>query len=68
MSERYFSLTRLLLLPQGECEWTRHRKQGVFLLRSPWDNSADSRAAVSYSVTFHPDSGDIKMDFSVQSE
>lgn len=52
---------------QGECEWTRHRKQGVYLLRSPWESSADARAAMSYSFTFHPSSGDIKMDFSVQS-
>lgn len=53
---------------QGECKWTRHRKQGVYLLRSPWENSADGRAAMSYSFTFDPRSGDIKMDFSVQAE
>ncbi|XP_068595159.1 protein arginine N-methyltransferase 7 [Brachionichthys hirsutus] len=50
---------------QGECEWSRHRKQGVYFLRSPWESSGDGRAAVSYSFTFEPSSGDIKMDFSV---
>ncbi|XP_035521546.1 protein arginine N-methyltransferase 7 [Morone saxatilis] len=53
---------------QGECEWSRHRKQGVYFLRSPWDSSGDGRAAVSYSLTFEPSLGDIKMDFSVQSQ
>lgn len=59
---------RVAVLLQGECKWTRHRKQGVYLLRSPWENSADGRAAMSYSFTFDPRSGDIKMDFSVQAE
>lgn len=53
---------------QGECEWTRHRKQGVYFLRSPWESSGDGRAAVSYSFTFEPSSGDIKMDFSIESQ
>lgn len=53
---------------QGECEWSRHRKQGVYFLRSPWESSGDGRAAVSYSFTFEPTSGDIKMDFSVQAQ
>ncbi|XP_068459183.1 protein arginine N-methyltransferase 7 [Clinocottus analis] len=48
---------------KGECEWSRHRKQGVYFLRSPWESSG--RAAVSYSLTFEPALGDIKMDFSV---
>uniref|UniRef100_A0A671WNV5 Protein arginine N-methyltransferase n=1 Tax=Sparus aurata TaxID=8175 RepID=A0A671WNV5_SPAAU len=48
---------------QGECEWSRHRKQGVYFLRSPWESSGDGRAAVSYNFTFEPSSGDIKMDF-----
>uniref|UniRef100_A0A8C8DZ82 Protein arginine N-methyltransferase n=1 Tax=Oryzias sinensis TaxID=183150 RepID=A0A8C8DZ82_9TELE len=50
---------------QGDCEWSRHRKQAVYFLRSPWQSSGDGRAAVSYSFTFEPDSGDIKMDFSI---
>lgn len=49
---------------QGACEWSRHRKQGVYFLRSPWETSA-SGAAVSYSFTFEPDTGDVKMDFGV---
>ena len=63
LSERY-------LLPyfQGECEWTRHRKQGIYFLRSPWESSGNGSAAVSYSVTFEPTSGDIKMDISVKSQ
>uniref|UniRef100_A0A8C2XUT4 Protein arginine N-methyltransferase n=1 Tax=Cyclopterus lumpus TaxID=8103 RepID=A0A8C2XUT4_CYCLU len=47
-----------------QCEWSRHRKQGVYFLRSPWDSS--DGAAVSYSFTFEPSTGDIKMDFSVE--
>uniref|UniRef100_A0A667YIP3 Protein arginine N-methyltransferase n=1 Tax=Myripristis murdjan TaxID=586833 RepID=A0A667YIP3_9TELE len=39
---------------QGECEWKRHRKQGVFFFRSPWESSGDGRASVSYSLTFEP--------------
>uniref|UniRef100_A0A3P9H622 Protein arginine N-methyltransferase n=1 Tax=Oryzias latipes TaxID=8090 RepID=A0A3P9H622_ORYLA len=50
---------------QGDCEWSRHRKQAVYFLRSPWQSSGDGRAAVSYSFTFEPDSGDIKMDFRI---
>ncbi|XP_026166378.1 protein arginine N-methyltransferase 7 isoform X3 [Mastacembelus armatus] len=53
---------------QGDCEWTRHRKQGVYFFRSPWESSGDGRAAVSYSFTFEPSSGDIKMDFSIESQ
>lgn len=53
---------------QGECEWSRHRKQGVYFLRSPWESSGDGRAAVSYNFTFEPSSGDIKMDFSIKSQ
>lgn len=52
---------------QGDCEWIRHRKQGVYFFRSPWDISGDGRAAVSYSFTFEPSLGDIKMDFSIES-
>uniref|UniRef100_A0A8D2ZM15 Protein arginine N-methyltransferase n=1 Tax=Scophthalmus maximus TaxID=52904 RepID=A0A8D2ZM15_SCOMX len=48
---------------QGDCEWVRHRKQGVYFFRSPWESSGDGRAAVSYSFTFEPSLGDIKMDF-----
>lgn len=52
---------------QGECEWTRHRKQGVYFLRMPWERSGEDGAAVSYSFTFEPGLGDIKMNVSVES-
>ncbi|XP_069017981.1 protein arginine N-methyltransferase 7 [Embiotoca jacksoni] len=53
---------------QGDCEWSRHRKQGVYFFRSAWESSGDGRAAVSYNFTFEPSLGDIKMDFSVKSQ
>ncbi|GAA6221228.1 protein arginine N-methyltransferase 7 [Lates japonicus] len=53
---------------QGDCEWSRHRKQGVYFFSSPWESSGDGRAAVSYSFTFEPSLGDIKMDFSIKSQ
>uniref|UniRef100_A0A3P8UH25 Protein arginine N-methyltransferase n=1 Tax=Cynoglossus semilaevis TaxID=244447 RepID=A0A3P8UH25_CYNSE len=52
---------------QGDCEWVRHRRQGVYFFRSPWESSGEGRAEVTYSFTFEPTSGDIKMDFSVAS-
>uniref|UniRef100_A0A669CJJ7 Protein arginine N-methyltransferase n=1 Tax=Oreochromis niloticus TaxID=8128 RepID=A0A669CJJ7_ORENI len=53
---------------QGDCEWSRHRKQGVYFFGSPWEISGDGRAAVSYSFTFEPSLGDIRMDFTVTSQ
>ncbi|KAM7396311.1 hypothetical protein PAMP_019360 [Pampus punctatissimus] len=53
---------------QGDCEWSRHRKQGVYLFSSAWESSGDARAAVCYSFTFEPSLGDIKMDFSMESQ
>ncbi|KAF3689238.1 Protein arginine N-methyltransferase 7 [Channa argus] len=53
---------------QGDLEWSRHRKQGVYFLRSSFESSADGRAAVSYSFTFEPSLGDIKMEFSIDSQ
>uniref|UniRef100_A0A3B5QGM7 Protein arginine N-methyltransferase n=1 Tax=Xiphophorus maculatus TaxID=8083 RepID=A0A3B5QGM7_XIPMA len=50
---------------QGDCEWSRHRKQGVYFLRSAWDSLGDGRTGVSYSFTFEPSLGDVKMDFSI---
>uniref|UniRef100_A0A3Q1F0C8 Protein arginine N-methyltransferase n=1 Tax=Acanthochromis polyacanthus TaxID=80966 RepID=A0A3Q1F0C8_9TELE len=50
---------------QGDCVWSRHRKQGVYFLRTPVESSDDGRSAVSYSFTFEPGLGDIKMDFKV---
>ncbi|KAK5868014.1 hypothetical protein PBY51_012461 [Eleginops maclovinus] len=53
---------------QGECEWSRNRKQGVYFFRSPGESSGDGRASVSYSFTFEPSLGDIKMDFSIEAQ
>uniref|UniRef100_A0A1A8DDB6 Protein arginine N-methyltransferase n=1 Tax=Nothobranchius kadleci TaxID=1051664 RepID=A0A1A8DDB6_NOTKA len=53
---------------QGDCEWSRHRKQGVYFLRPAWESSGDGRAALSYSFTFEPSLGDIKMDFSITNQ
>ncbi|XP_034033034.1 protein arginine N-methyltransferase 7 [Thalassophryne amazonica] len=50
---------------QGDCTWSRHRKQGVYFFKSPWSSPGDGNAAVSYSFTFEPSLGDIKMEFSV---
>lgn len=52
---------------EGDCEWSPHRKQGVYFLRSPWESSGDGMAAVAYNLTFDPSIGDIKMDFSIAS-
>ncbi|XP_019934718.2 protein arginine N-methyltransferase 7 [Paralichthys olivaceus] len=53
---------------QGDCQWGRHRKQGVYFFRSPLETSDDGRVAVSYSFTFEPSLGDIKMDFSIETQ
>ncbi|XP_072242669.1 protein arginine N-methyltransferase 7 [Leuresthes tenuis] len=53
---------------QGDCEWSRHRKQGVYFFRSAWESSGDGRAAVTYHLSFEPTLGDIKMDFSVTTQ
>ncbi|XP_061577225.1 protein arginine N-methyltransferase 7 [Cololabis saira] len=53
---------------QGDCKWSRHRKQGVYFLRSPWESSGDGSAAVSFSFTFEPSLGDIKMNFSITTQ
>ncbi|KAI7812114.1 protein arginine N-methyltransferase 7, partial [Triplophysa rosa] len=50
---------------EGACEWNPHRKQGVFFFRSALEISGDEREGLSYSLTFEPHIGDIKMDFSV---
>lgn len=50
---------------EGSCEWNPHRKQGVFFFRSAPEIAGDGREDLSYSLTFEPHTGDIKMDFSV---
>ncbi|KAM3870019.1 protein arginine N-methyltransferase 7 [Diretmus argenteus] len=51
---------------QGGCEWSRHRKQGVYFFGSPWESAGDGRSSVSYSFSFQPSSGDIKMEFTAE--
>ncbi|KAL0968259.1 hypothetical protein UPYG_G00264410 [Umbra pygmaea] len=53
---------------EGACEWSLHRKQGVYFFRLPWDCSGDEDASLCYAVTFEPSTGDIKMDFTVNSQ
>ncbi|KAM8860586.1 protein arginine N-methyltransferase 7 isoform 2-T2 [Synchiropus picturatus] len=53
---------------EGGCSWTRHRKQGVYFFRSGWEVSGDGRTSMSYSLTFDPSSGDIRMDFSQEGQ
>ncbi|XP_061645337.1 protein arginine N-methyltransferase 7 [Phyllopteryx taeniolatus] len=52
---------------RGDCEWSRHRKQGVYFFRSAWESSGDGGAAVVYDVKFEPASGDVTMDFNIES-
>ncbi|MBN3298187.1 ANM7 methyltransferase, partial [Amia calva] len=48
---------------KGNCEWSPHRKQGVYFLSSPWDSTGESQDTVLYTLTFHPHNGDITMEF-----
>ncbi|KAG7281546.1 hypothetical protein CRUP_007580, partial [Coryphaenoides rupestris] len=48
---------------QGACEWSRHRKQGVYFFPSPRQSAGGNGDSVPYSFTFEPSSGDIKMEF-----
>lgn len=60
------ALTIFSLLLQGDCCWNPHCKQAVYFF-----TMADPRAplggpqTVSYTVDFHPHTGDITMDFSL---
>lgn len=51
---------------KGQCEWSPHQKQAVFFLSSPCDAVVDDRAQLSYTFTFEPSAGDIRMGFSIQ--
>ncbi|KAK0156199.1 Protein arginine N-methyltransferase 7 [Merluccius polli] len=53
---------------QGACEWSRHRKQGVYFFPSPRQSAGENGDKVSYSFTFEPSSGDIKMQFNGASD
>lgn len=53
---------------QGACEWSRHRKQGVYFFPSPRQSTGGNGDNVPYSFTFEPSSGDIKMEFNGASD
>lgn len=57
----------LLLLLQGDCCWNPHCKQAVYFFSTTLDPRAPSGGpqAVSYVVEFHPDTGDVTMDFTL---
>ncbi|XP_061693354.1 protein arginine N-methyltransferase 7 [Syngnathoides biaculeatus] len=53
---------------RGRCEWSRHRKQGVYFFPSAFESAGDGGdAAVFYEIKFEPASGDITMDFNIES-
>ena len=60
------ALTAFLLVPQGNCCWNPHCKQAVYFF-----TSQDCRVpqggprTVSYTVEFHPHTGDVTMDFTL---
>ncbi|XP_048461962.1 protein arginine N-methyltransferase 7 [Rhincodon typus] len=49
----------------GDCNWNPHCKQGVYFLSSVTNpkHSTDGLNSVVYDVTFHPESGEVAMDF-----
>ncbi|NP_001017321.1 protein arginine N-methyltransferase 7 [Xenopus tropicalis] len=50
----------------GECQWYPHRKQGVYFFSSilnPQTAPTQSLSSISYSLTFVPKEGDIRMCF-----
>lgn len=60
------ALTVFLLLLQGDCCWNPHCKQAVYFFTMT-DPKAPlgSPQTVSYTMEFHPHTGDITMDFSL---
>ena len=67
---RVFIWMHCMPSPQGACEWSRHRKQGVYFFPSPRQSVGEDGGGgkVSYSFTFEPSSGDISMEFNVVSD
>lgn len=62
------ALTAFLLpLLQGDCCWNPHCKQAVYFFSTTLDPSAPlgGSRTVSYTVEFHPHTGDITMDFTL---
>ncbi|XP_067905760.1 protein arginine N-methyltransferase 7 isoform X2 [Heterodontus francisci] len=49
----------------GDCDWNPHCKQGVYFLGPVSDPKTltDKLTSVAYSVTFHPETGELSMDF-----
>lgn len=56
-----------LLLLQGDCCWNPHCKQAVYFFSPTLDSAVlpGSSQTISYSVEFHPDTGNVTMDFSL---
>nr|XP_015094179.1 protein arginine N-methyltransferase 7 isoform X2 [Vicugna pacos] len=52
---------------KGDCCWNPHCKQAVYFFNTTLDSRAppDSPRTVSYTVVFHPDTGDVTMDFTL---
>ncbi|EPY84176.1 protein arginine N-methyltransferase 7 [Camelus ferus] len=52
---------------KGDCCWNPHCKQAVYFFNTTQDSRAppDSPRTVSYTVAFHPDTGDVTMDFTL---
>ncbi|KAG8437732.1 hypothetical protein GDO86_008444 [Hymenochirus boettgeri] len=51
---------------KGECEWYRHSKQGVYFFSSLLDPASSPKLcpnSISYTVTFSPKEGEIRMCF-----
>lgn len=57
----------LLFLLQGDyCCWNPHCKQAVYFFTTPdCGASLGGSRTVSYTVEFHPHTGDITMDFTL---
>lgn len=52
---------------KGDCCWNPHCKQAVYFFSTTLDPSAPlgGSRTVSYTVEFHPHTGDITMDFTL---
>lgn len=48
-------------------EWSRHYKQGVFLLKQPHCVDHSKRESISYKLAFHPETGEVSCVYDVVS-
>ena len=57
----------MLLSLQGDCCWNPHCKQAVYFFNTTLDPRLlpGNSQTVTYTVEFHPDTGDITMDFTL---